>query len=181
MSNAWSIVDIQYHCGQDEVAFRYNKFKGVDYWICYRCVFPAPAPFRRLRHTGHAPWTLSGRISRHSARSRSQPCLHPWETNGRGDTCARVIHRNDRPARNRRSLSFRVPLYLTAATSAPEPGWPLSRGVPNGACPGHMPNMWQVPRRLSREPAAAAAAAAADGLTDRAAGVVLLRYRQGEE
>jgi hypothetical protein len=42
MSNAWSIVDIQYHCGQDEVAFRYNKFKGVDYWICYRCVFSAP-------------------------------------------------------------------------------------------------------------------------------------------
>jgi hypothetical protein len=36
MSNSWSIVDIQYHCGQDEVAFRYNKFKGVDYWICYR-------------------------------------------------------------------------------------------------------------------------------------------------
>ena len=45
MSNAWSIVDIQYHCGQDEVAFRYNKFKGVDYWICYRCVFPAPGAF----------------------------------------------------------------------------------------------------------------------------------------
>jgi hypothetical protein len=44
-----------------------------------------------------------------------------------------------------------------------------------------MPNMWQVPRRLSREPAAAAAATAADGLADRAAGVVLLRYRQGEE
>jgi hypothetical protein len=44
-----------------------------------------------------------------------------------------------------------------------------------------MPNMWQVPRRLSREPAAAATATAADGLTDRAAGVVLLRYRQGEE
>jgi len=42
MSNSWSIVDIQYHCGQDEVAFRYNKFKGVDYWICYRCLAAYP-------------------------------------------------------------------------------------------------------------------------------------------